>query len=379
MRVLGQVMRGISLVTLVVVLGMTSVTLLGVGVRQGGADDFFDRASSSSGAVLGAAGPDVGDVSAAAGMRFGIDAAAVQRFSAQAGPPDYATVWVGRWNLEQGWRDTDAALKAIAADNVTPAIHFWYWGDDMRRACLEPAGCNGKTMPWWDELAAQLVVHLRQNLGGKPALIILESEFNKDGVHDSEALDAALADKANYIRSSYPQAQVVLGFGNWYPQAWPTFDRAAAASDYVGLQAMAASTRNGKEEQVALAGATVVGAERLAELFGKPVIVQDVAVSSYPEPESLGTQEEAVVRLAESLPELREAGVEAVIYRSFLDVPDMPLQNHFAEAERHWGLAWYGSGELKPAGKAWFDAVQQARAAQADMGQVAAGGVAGGP
>lgn len=375
-------MRGISLVTLLVALGVTSVTLLGVGVREGGADDLLGPGPASSGSAsvgLGAAGTGIGDVSAAAGMRFGIDAAAIDEFSAQAGPPDYATVWVGRWNLDKGWRDTDAALKAIAAQNVTPAVHLWYWGDDMQRSCLEPAGCDGKTMAWWNELAAQLVVHLQQDLGGKPVLIILESEFNKHGVHDSEVLDEALAEKANYIRYYYPQAQVVLGFGNWFPQAWPTFDRAAAAADYVGLQAMAASTRDGKDEQVGLADATVEGARRLRELFQKPVIVQDVAVSSYPEPESLDTQEQAVVRLAGSLPDLREAGVEAVIYRSFLDVPDMPLENHFAEAERHWGLAWYGSGELKPAGQAWFMAVQQTRAAQADMGEVARPGAAGGP
>lgn len=354
-------MRGIPLAAALAAMALLSVSLLAVGLTEtwgSGATAVEERPSAAE------ERPSLGDLSAAAGMRFGIDAGAVQGFTERAqGPPDYGTVWVGRWNLDHGWRDTDAALVALREANVTPAVHFWYWGDDIQDACFTDAGCNGKWWVSWDELSRQLAAHLQQTLGGAPVLIILESEFNKHGVHDEELLDQALADKAAYLKQAYPAAQVALGFGNWFPEAWSTFDRAAAASDLVGLQAMAATTRQDQDRVVGLADATVDGAERLRALFGKPVIVQDVAVSSYPEPDALDTQEEAVVRFAESLPDLRAAGVEAVIYRSLLDVPDMPLDNHFAEAERHWGLAWHDTGELKPAGQAWFSAIQQARAA----------------
>jgi hypothetical protein len=304
-------------------------------------------------------------------MRFGIDASSVQAFSEQAGPPDYATVWVGKWTLDQGWRDTDRALRALREENVTPAIHFYYWGDDMRPDCLT-MGCNGKDTAGWDLLAQQLVQHLSDTLQGDEAIVILESEFNKHGVHASEDLDGMLAEKSSYIRSWYPLARVVLGLGNWFPEAWPTWDRAAAASDYVGLQAMAASTRDDTASQVDLVNHTLAGATRLHELFDKPIFVQDVAVSSYPEPDHLGTQEEVLARFAAGLPALQDAGVEAVIYRSFLDIPDMALANHYAEAERHWGLAWHDSGELKPGGEAWLAAVHKAREppVAADMEQV---------
>jgi hypothetical protein len=65
--------------------------------------------------------------------------------------------------------------------------------------------------------------------------------------------------------------------------------------------------------------------------------------------------------------------VVAVIYRSYLDIPDMALDNHYAEAERHWGLAWHDTGQLKPAGEAWMAAVEKARQppAPANMTEVA--------
>ncbi|HUR25528.1 MAG TPA: hypothetical protein VM327_05890 [Candidatus Thermoplasmatota archaeon] len=365
-------MRRLSLLAFLAALSLTSVALLSFGVvRQG------PPAAAFTPPALAPDEPpthfDPAMLSPAPGMRFGIDANSIDRFQQQAGPPDYATIWVGKWNIDHGWKDTGAALQKIQAQGVTPAIHFYYWGDDMGRACLWN-GCNGKDRAGWDFLAQDLVWHLDADLKGGPALVILESEFNKRGVETDEGLDELLSEKASYIRANYPAAKVVLGLGNWYPQGWGTWDRAAASSDYVGLQALAGSTHDSTDEVLALAGKTLEGVQRLRELFGKPVIVQDVAVSSYPEPDNLETQGVAIANLAEQLPRLKEAGVEAVLYRTFLDSPTMALHNHYAEAERHWGLAWHDTGELKPAGQAWMAAVQKARqpeAAPADVPEVA--------
>jgi hypothetical protein len=364
-------MRGLSLRAALATLSVVSVGLLGFGVAKetGAGPDAMLPADGRTTTV------DPGQIPGAPGMRFGIDAKSMDRFAERAGAPDYATVWVGEWNLDRGWRDTDAALQAIQAKGVTPAVHFYYWGDDIGRDCLW-RGCDGKSQDEWQVLAQDLVRHLDADLGGAPVLVILESEFNKHGVHEDEGLDQLLAGKASYIKANYPAAEVVLGLGNWYPRAWGTWDQAAAASDYVGLQALAGSTHDSPEEVLRLADETLAGVERLRELFGKPVIVQDVAVSSYPEPDHLETQGAAVARLAESLPALQEAGVVAVLYRAYLDAPTMALHNHYAEAERHWGLAWHDTGELKPAGEAWMAAVEKARhppPAPADLPAVMAG------
>ncbi|MEA3166967.1 MAG: hypothetical protein QOJ26_1851 [Thermoplasmata archaeon] len=367
-------MRRLSLLVILVALSLASVGLLAFGVERETAPPVVGDYRDPTGAESGAEGLDgeTPGLPAATGMRFGIDAGSVDRFSEQAGAPDYATVWVGKWNLDHGWKDTGAALQGLSDKGVTPAIHFYYWGDDMGRTCLWD-GCNGKSRAQWDYLAQDLVWHLNADLKGGPALIILESEFNKHGVHQDEGLDELLAAKATYIKTNYPNAKVVLGLGNWYPQAWGTWDRAAAASDYVGIQAMAGSTQDSEDKTLGLAQSTLKGVQTLRDLFGKPVVIQDVAVSSYPEPDHLETQGEAMARFAEDLPALQDAGVEVVIYRSYLDVPDMNLGNHYAEAERHWGLAWHDSGELKPAGQAWMAAILRARGPppSADMAEVA--------
>src|SRR4029077_12041815 len=111
-------------------------------------------------------------------------------------------------------RGTDAALQELHAANVTPAVQFWYWGDDMASDCLT-VGCDGTDTYACQQLAQGLVDHLQQDLGGAPALIVLESEFNKHGVHESEDLDGMLTDKATFLKTFYPGAQVVLGLGDW--------------------------------------------------------------------------------------------------------------------------------------------------------------------
>lgn len=365
-------MRRLPLAPLLALLSATSLAFTGYGLteeagpRQAGAQEADGAMGPPPGGGHAAEGmPDLGNLTGAPGLRFGIDAASIGQYHERSGvAPDYATVWVGKWNLDHGWRGTDPVLAAIRQQGVTPAVHFYYWGDAISKDCLS-FGCDGKDVQGWQRLAEQLVEHLDAQLGGEPAVIILESEFNKHGVHYEESLDQMLAEKAAYLKQGYPQAQVVLGLGNWYPEAWPTWDRAAAACDYVGLQALGGTTRDAEGHVLGLLNSTLAGAKRLHELFGKPIFVQDVAVSSYPEPENLDLQQKALATFAAGLPDLQAAGVQAVVYRSFLDVPDMALSNHYAEAERHWGLAWADSGQLKPAGEAWLAAIQKAHAAPA--------------
>lgn len=300
------------------------------------------------------------DVAGAPGMRFGLDAASIDEAQAHGVTPDYGTLWVGPWTLQWGWREPDATLDALVAANVTPAVHLYYWGDAIHHDCFT-VGCAGRDVAGWDRLAAELAQHLGERLQGRPALVILETEFNKHQVKDDEDLDALLAAKAQGLKSGYPAATVVLGLGNWFPEAWGTWDRAAAASDAIGLQALSGSTRDTRDHTLALPDRLLDGVRHARELWGKPVVVHDVAVSSYPEPTYLDTQEEVLRGLVDGMDDLRAMGVEAVIYRSFLDVPTMPLGEHFGEAERHWGLAWRDTGELKPAGVAWVSAMKATR------------------
>jgi hypothetical protein len=299
-------------------------------------------------------------------MAFGADAASVMEHATLGVPLDYGTLWVGVWTLRWGWSEPDRQLRALREANVTPAIHFYYWGDDISPRCLEQ-GCAGKSQAGWARLASELAVHLNATMLGRPSLVFLETEFNKASVARYKPLDAMLAEKATLLRG-VPGAHVVLAVGNWNPAAWTTWTLAAAASDFTGLQAMFGSTRDPLDAQATLVNRTVAGARQLQADFGKPVILHDLAFSSYPEPDALAPQAATVRTFLECLAPLKAAGVQAMLYRGLRDNPAMDLGNYYGEAERHFGLAW--EGQLKPAGEAWREGVQQERSAPVAPGTV---------
>jgi PKD repeat protein len=299
-------------------------------------------------------------------IAFGMDAGSVATQAAAGAKPDYGTFWIGPWTLTSGWGGPDAQLDAMRSAGVTPAIHFYYWGDDISPTCVEN-GCWSslhnaqKDQAHWQMLADQLVAHLNSKMQGKPVLVFLETEFNKGSVATYEPLDGYLAAKADQIHAGYPAAKVVMALGNWGQSAWPTWDRTAAASDYVGVQGMRGSTRQSATDYQTLYEMTVAGAKTAKADFGKPVVVQDAALSSYPEPDWLSLQRDELKQFFDSRAELHSAGVEALIYRSWKDSPTMDTANWYGEAERHWGLAW-PDGTMKPAGQVWVDGVKAERA-----------------
>jgi PKD repeat protein len=297
---------------------------------------------------------------------FGMDSASIAAESAAGVKPDYGTFWIGPWTLTSGWGGPDAQLDSMRNAGVTPAIHFYYWGDDISPSCLEN-GCWSslhnaqKDQAHWQVLADQLVAHLDSRMQGRPVLVFLETEFNKGSVATYEPLDGYLAAKADQIHAGYPAAKVVMALGNWGQAYWPTWDRTAAASDFVGVQGMRGSTRQSASDYRTLYEKTVEGARTAKADFGKPVVVQDFALSTYPEPDWLALQHDELKQFFDSRDELHSVGVQAIIYRSWKDAPNMDTNNYYGEAERHFGLAW-PDGTLKPAGQVWIDGVKAERA-----------------
>jgi hypothetical protein len=202
-----------------------------------------------------------------------------------------------------------------------------------------------------------LAAQLNMSMGGAPVLVVLESEFNKGSVARSEPLDALLAEKAHALKAAYPAARVVLGLGGWNPAAWGTWDRAAAASDAVGVQAMAGAGQGTAMLAPHLFNATLAGVRRLHELFDKPIVLQDVAVPSGPSPATEASQADELAPFLANLSLLKAQGVDTILYRSFVDAPERPLTGYFGVAERSFGLAEAGTGALKPAGALWVRAM----------------------
>jgi len=299
-------------------------------------------------------------------IRFGMNLGSVDAQTSAGAKPDYGTFWVGPWTLGSGWGGPDRELDRAYASGTTPVIQFYYWGDDISPDCVEN-GCwsklhdSWKDRAGWQRLAQELVDHLNAHMKGRTAIIVLETEFNKGGISTYEPFDGYLEEKARFIKQGYAGAQIVIGFGNWDSSNWKTFDRAVAASDYTGLQAMRGSTRNSLDSYRGLVDATLSGIRALRATFAKPVLVTDVALSSYPEPDYVDHQRAVVSSLFARLDEFRAAGVVGLIYRSYQDNPNFDTANYYGEAERHWGLAWAGSTGGKPAWQAWVEGVKAER------------------
>ncbi|MEA3165483.1 MAG: hypothetical protein QOJ26_340 [Thermoplasmata archaeon] len=303
-------------------------------------------------------------------LSFGMDANAVSAETAAGVRPDYGTFWIGPWTLGSGWGGPDAQMTAMKNAGVTPAIHHYYWGDDISQSCLEN-GCYStlhkadKNKEGWQLLTDQLIAHLNSKMGGKPVLIFLETEFNKGNVATYEPLDGYLAEKAAQIKAGYPNAKIVMSLGNWNSAAWSTWDRTAAASDYTGIQGMRGSTRQDATGYATLYEKTLEGATLLKSKFGKPVVLQDIALSTYPEPDYLKRQADELRDFFSHSADLKAQGVQALLYRSWRDSPTMDTANYYGEAERHWGLVWAGNATQKAGGQVWIDGVKAERAGSA--------------
>ncbi len=316
--------------------------------------------------VPGEPGPEPTAPGSSSTLAFGMDAGSIEHQRAAGFDPDLGTLWLGPWTLEHGWRDVDADLRQMASENVTPAVHLYYWGDDLSPRCLEE-GCwstlHGvhKDREGWQALVDQTVEHLDQTMGDEEVLILLESEFNKASVATYEPLDGYLAEKAAFIQEAYPPARVTLSLGNWNHGAWSTWDRAGQQVDAVGLQAIRASTQDTLSSHYGLFNATLTGVATLERMFGKPIVLQDISISSYPDPEHRKIQASALQSLFDGMDQLEALGVDTVLYRSWYDSPSMSSGNHFGEAERFWGLVTFPGREPKPAAGVWLDGVADHR------------------
>src|ERR1041384_8734321 len=75
-------------------------------------------------------------------VKFGLESAAIGRQTTAGVAPDYGTFWIGPWTLTSGWGGPDGQFAAMKNAGVTPAVHFYYWGDDITPSCVEN-GCWG--------------------------------------------------------------------------------------------------------------------------------------------------------------------------------------------------------------------------------------------
>jgi hypothetical protein len=278
---------------------------------------------------------------AQAPMHFGFDIKSLALARTLGVPVTYGSTWAGSWIQKFGWNGIEEDLRAAKAAGAIPVVQWWYWGDDISPSCVEN-GCKDryhgvqKDRATWSRLSGELAdLIVRTSGSNSRALVVIETEFNKNGIETYEPFDGYLAEQAAIFHQR--GIKVVISFGNWDQPRWKNFDRAVAAADLVGTMALQSSIRD--------ASTYLSGADRLLDAakyvhttFGKPTFVTDFGFSSYPEASYERYQDMVIRDIFRRMGEFQAAGVQGMIWRMLSDDPKFDTNNYHGVAERHWGL-----------------------------------------
>ena len=284
-------------------------------------------------------------------IRFGVDSRSIDLARHKGIDVSFGTIWVGAWTAKHGWSSAERELRNARGLRVTPVINWWYWGDDISPRCIED-GCvdrrHGvrKDRVEWYRLSDELSQVIERTMGQRETIVVLETEFNKGGIEDYDAFDGELARVAGILRRR-GNVKIVVAFGNWGREKWPRFDRAVAASDFVGTQLLRSSVRDQAVYNQSVE-TLLDGVQFLQRHFGKPSLVVDLAISSYPAATHEAQQSQVARELGARMADLRAAGVRGILYRMMADDPTFDTSNYHGVAERHWGLL-RADGSEKPA------------------------------
>lgn len=267
----------------------------------------------------------------AAAFGMGVDAASVVEMKNAGATPQYAQIWVGSWVLKSGWSSIDAGLQKAEDVGATPVIQYYYWGDSISVNGVK-YGQEGRTRAEWFSLAKSTATHAKNVLGDKPFLMVLEPEFNKNGIQHWEDFDGYLAQMARDVKTIAPNAKIVTGLGYW--NDGDIFDRIVDESDYVGFMLLRASTRDSTSEATGAADQIISTAKSLKAKWGKPVVVFDFGIATYGGWEWV--QEKALRNIRDKRAEIDAAGVEAIVWRYVHD--NSYSSGYFGAAESTWGV-----------------------------------------
>lgn len=294
-------------------------------------------------------------------LRFGVGSEGYDELRAAGVHAPLSQFWVGAWTRHSGWGYVDNYLKIANNRGTVPVIEFWYWGDSITPHCIEN-GCWSTlsnapiSKKEWYDYAYTLAAKIRQHMGGREVIVVLETEFNKHGVGSYEPFDGYLADQARIFKS-VPGVKVAIGFGNWGQSEWRNFDRAVGASDYTGFQLLRGSTHESWDAYTRAVDTIGTAAATLKSTFGKPVLLHDVSLSSYPEPNWMYAQDQVLKGMFSRLGELEGKGLQGVIYRSVRDNPNFDTRNYYGYAERYWGLKHHDAS-AKPGWWTWVNGIK---------------------
>lgn len=253
---------------------------------------------------------------------------------------DYLQLWLPR-SWQDSWIDP-AALSSLAHTGTTPVVAHWFFGDAISRERVEAERHA------WHRSLARLA---RRIAIGAPVIVLLEPEFNnappsgETAVTDWPGFASEVREAVRILRHFAPDVQVGLCAGDFSPTRNLELSIGPVADelDFLAFQEMRASTRH-DEDDLDLGSAAVAYARYLKRVFGRPVFLGYVAVSSHGGWED--AQREALHSLARERVALEEAGVFGGVYFQLRDDPEHT--GWFGAAEPYFGVL-SSEGVAKPA------------------------------
>jgi hypothetical protein len=293
-------------------------------------------------------------------MKFGIDVASAGKPVSKGLPMTYASIWAGSWIQKSGWGGIESQLKSAKKNGLVPVVQWWYWGDDISPNVVENGIWDArqsvqKNKATWYRLSNELADVIVRVMGPDAALVVVEPEFNKNGIETYEPFDALLAEQVTIFHRK-GDIKVGIGFGNWAPEYWSRFAGAVDKSDFVGTQLLQSSIRDAAT-YLKTVDTLITGAGYLQGRFHKPCLIIDLALSSYPQSEYEGYQAAVIKELFARLPELKKVGVHGLIWRQLADDPKFDTSNYHGVAERFWGL-FHADGTPKAAFEQFAHGIQ---------------------
>lgn len=276
----------------------------------------------------------------AGALSLGVDAASVPEMKNAGATPQHGQTWVGAWMRSSGWNGFETDMRTMRDNGVTPVVMWYYWGDQISVSCVQH-GCNGNSKSNWDSMARDMAQRANAIMGGRAFYVVLEPEFNKNGISSWETFDGHLEAQAKAIKAAAPNARIVTGFGHW--GGWDIFDRAMAQSELAGFQILRASTRDTSSQAIGAADDMIRISKALKAKFGKGSLVFDLGIATYGGWEWV--QEASLKRVIEKRGELDAAGVKAIVWRYVYD--NGHSSGYFGPAESSWGVKYSWGGKKK--------------------------------
>jgi hypothetical protein len=297
---------------------------------------------------------------ASSGIGYGFPVDSVDEVQGAGADLTYGSFWIGQWVTTSGWGGFRSALDKAIADGVTPVIQWYYWGDAISDTCYQ-TGCGSKNKTEWDSLAATLRNEIATKMQGRKAIVVLETEWHKNGMDNETTFDGWLRNQMDILRSDTTEdIDVALGWGHWAnTTAYTTFTQAGQYADMNSTMILFSCVRETRAKYTGAVDEVVADATELTTRYAKPVIVSDFGLSTYsgissgdpsyatyPAPKDCidadnyeTLQEAEYAEVFTDRTALAAAGVTAFVFRAYYDDWNRAATNDYHKiAERWFGI-----------------------------------------